>query len=91
MAFLPCSDIAECSNQEKPSINITTNHSDHAHTEEMCSPFCSCACCASHIFSFNYVQYVSGKIMFIEKKYDLNVAFYCNDIANNIWQPPRIC
>ncbi len=89
LSFVPCSDNEDCNT---PDLSLNSDHSDHDHNEDSCTPFCSCSCCgipglilSSPIF-YTVLQ---------ELKMPTPAAtVYYSDLIPNyfysFWQPPRI-
>jgi hypothetical protein len=90
LSCLPCSDSTECNAKAEVKISASTNHQEHNHTKEACTPFCTCSCCAASAFynSLNKVQAV--KIAFQSEKYPLHNENFNSEVSYSIWQPPKI-
>jgi hypothetical protein len=73
---------------------FTSNHDDHSHDKEndLCPPFCSCACCGSQIVS--YFQATAISIPILSKSIKTQLPTYKSILSSNfygsIWQPPQI-
>lgn len=94
LSVLPCTDVEECNIVSQTSIAIsnTTEHKDHKHESEHCSPFCTCACCSTSI-SFSYINtfQISAKPVFNTSiSYPLFNENIKSSFFGNIWQPPKI-
>ena len=90
MSSVPCGDGIECNSVSEERITATSDHSEHPHTLEICTPFCTCSCCAASV-TMSYVS--KGTVPegeFNSASYPLyNVRFYA-DVHNSIWQPPKL-
>jgi len=89
---MPCGDKNECESMPVTTeLTQNTNHEKHEHQKELCSPFCTCACCGISIYQ-STIHFYS-----VEKKIEVNLeernpfyAFiYAKDISSIIWQPPK--
>ena len=90
LATIPCLDTAECDSFAQQTIVQTADHSDHLHTDEICSPFCACSCCGCQGFSIPTVHQCNTTFAFIEKTTPLYKSFFIDDFIAKIWQPPKI-
>lgn len=88
----PCSDSDECE-QSTTAVSIRPDqHKGHAHQDETCNPFCSCACCGQTLYPSFYLE----KIVVSTPTGDTLHLAYSRDSAFptgypvNIWQPPRL-
>lgn len=91
LSVYPCSDNDTCADEQKIGITqIDTGSHHHTNSEQdLCTPFCICACCAAHIkLTFLANTDLAGVIHntkvitpYIEKQALSN--------NNHIWQPPR--
>jgi hypothetical protein len=85
---LPCGDSRECDVQKEQNVSSTPGL-EHGHESEACTPFCTCACCASAGF---YAQLVitKGATPVFERMcfQHINDDFQSYDLKD-VWQPPR--
>ena len=89
MAVSPCGDVSEIDACGKGAhSHFSTSSSDHEHVEDICTPFCSCACCSIPL---------SNNVVALNKLSDSDksdvplfqeVPFPPPTLA--IWQPPKI-
>jgi hypothetical protein len=49
LLVVPCGDKDDCNETTHSEIAQANDHKKHS--GEVCTPFCSCACCASHFLS----------------------------------------
>jgi len=90
LSCLPCSDSTECNAKAEVKISASTNHQEHNHTKEACTPFCTCSCCAASAFYSVSSKIQVTKVIFRSEKYPLyNVAFNTG-VYYSIWQPPKL-
>ena len=88
LCLMPCADAHGC--EQLPDAGEVAHHDDkHSHEEDLCSPFCVCSCCGTH------VTLVSGFTLTAETVQSIAIfpaviedSFSTIDQA--IWQPPRI-
>ena len=90
LSCLPCGDSVECNSKAQTKISAATSHQDHQHNNEVCTPFCTCTCCAASAFYSANSKTDAVKSVFSSEKYPLfNIAFH-TESYDNIWQPPKI-
>jgi hypothetical protein len=92
LGLMPCADSIECDHIEKQEVTKASNHSDHEHSTEMCSPFCVCACCSIQLVFTAKINFILAPKLYHNGE-DFKNFFYVSHISNNylsqIWQPPR--
>ncbi|PXY39464.1 hypothetical protein DMB65_17595 [Flavobacterium cheongpyeongense] len=93
LSLLPCNDIDDCTDFAKTELH--KNHSRNKKTEtqnDLCAPFCSCACCGVHGFQFQYQIYKEEKNLSFATKEQTVFYVYNNykTIYLGIWQPPKL-
>lgn len=85
----PCAD-GRVSTPSK--VVIAEQHANHQHNNDLCSPFCSCACCGAQLLNYTPqpVFQVAGAVISPSQ----NVSGYKNRFSASyyvrIWQPPQI-
>jgi hypothetical protein len=90
---MPCADM-EVNSPAHSSVEFASNHDEHSHDKEndLCSPFCSCACCGSQMVS--YFQATVINIAILSKSIKTQLPTYKSILSSNffgsIWQPPQI-
>ena len=90
ISCLPCGDRLECNAKTEQKISANTNHQQHKHTSEACTPFCTCSCCAASILFLSLTKAQSPKLIFTLKNYPIvNDSFFSQDFSF-IWQPPKL-
>jgi hypothetical protein len=88
LVLLPCSDHSDL-NESPIDVNFISAKEQHQHHNDMCSPFCFCACCstfmnviqltATNFFSLPPIQnYARFEQLFFSLKHTF------------IWQPPKL-
>lgn len=92
LSVMPCSDAY---NDCKDNTEFSDNSQSHSHksdTNDICSPFCTCACCSVSAnpkftpFSIKITKLIAvSKLSFHNREFFLASNFY-----GNIWQPPKI-
>jgi len=91
LSIAPCGDKKDCkiiSNQFS-YISIADHSSEKTHTEEACTPFCSCNCCS--ISMLKSCNIFPTKIK--EEQRDKNISYSKAKLpktAHSIWQPPKL-
>ncbi|MCF2444474.1 hypothetical protein L0657_10950 [Dyadobacter sp. CY345] len=91
LSCFPCGDVRECNDGTEPEISATSEHKDHTHTTEACTPFCTCSCCsASTVFQYTAAAVDTPKIIFASLKFPGYKTLDLSEISFSIWQPPKI-
>jgi hypothetical protein len=90
LSCLPCGDKVECSAKAQVKISTSTNHQDHKHSSEACTPFCNCSCCAASAFNAPLLKVQAAKIYFQSVKFPLHNEDCNTEVFYSIWQPPKI-
>ncbi|VAW16180.1 hypothetical protein MNBD_BACTEROID05-1063 [hydrothermal vent metagenome] len=89
MSAIPCDDDVINYSAEITVIS-QDSHGDRNDTEDLCSPFCTCVCCASVVIQPTFLQ----ETLISENIYsDLSTNYlfsYSSDYLNRIFQPPRV-
>lgn len=87
LAVVPCSDNEPC--DDGCGTEMTHHESENDHSEETCTPFCVCSCCAAHIV----VNTIDNQIVIAS----IEVRSYCETPTSKvqgailpIWQPPKL-
>ena len=90
LSCLPCGDNDECKEKEKQEFSAASTQHGHEHEAENCTPFCSCACCASPWFlQVNSQSKYMSPTAATEKLFCLDDDFDSYH-AHAVWQPPRV-
>jgi hypothetical protein len=90
LSCLPCGDSKECNIKAPTEISAADNHQEHNHAAEICTPFCTCSCCAASAFYSPFSKTQVNKVILFSQKFPLyNVAF-TTEAHISIWQPPKI-
>jgi len=90
LSITPCGDKKDCKlNSNQLSYISTADHSsEKTHTEEACTPFCSCSCCSISMLKSNDIFATNIN----EEHRDIRIN-YSNarlpQTARSIWQPPK--
>lgn len=90
LSCLPCGDSIECNSKGQVSISATSDHQQHKHQGEHCTPFCTCSCCAASVFFQTIASYKISKRIFPSTKYLVYDISYSSQISFTIWQPPNL-
>jgi len=89
LSALPCVDEGTIDVSQSTSISQDSNHSGQSDTD-LCSPFCSCTCCASIAFEPNIQQHsLISEIHTTEINTAYIVSFTSNYLSL-IYQPPQV-
>lgn len=91
LSIAPCGDERNCNEFAETHTNVTANTAqDASHQDEVCSPFCMCACCGCQGF---HLEPFSGSIALVQtadKKITPHQSEFVSQFSANIWQPPKI-
>ncbi len=87
MALIPCADVCDDGHEVTTSINSAQEH--HEEHSDLCSPFCSCSCCASQITFAHFQSLEIIKNSVVRSFITLNQVFH-HSIYFSIWQPPKL-
>jgi len=88
LSSIPCDDDITMSEQ----LVVTSQNSDtHAgDITDLCTPFCTCVCCATIVLEPNIQQDISNLVISTsELNTSYTVSFSCN-FLNRIFQPPQV-
>jgi hypothetical protein len=76
------------------NTEFASNHDEHSHDKEndLCPPFCSCACCGSQIASYFKADTFSLPMLYKSIKTQLPTykSIFSSNFYGSIWQPPQI-
>jgi len=89
MTVSPCGDVTQidiC--EEGTQYHFTSSSSTHEHIEDICSPFCSCACCSIPIS--NSAVSLNKEESLIKLDLPLLYERQSPPPLLKIWQPPKI-
>jgi hypothetical protein len=88
LVFMPCKDT--CDSQQHHVITTIESAQEHHEAEnDICSPFCTCNCCASFVVIANVVA-ITTFFPSIDKGFSIyDTPFYSSIIADH-WQPPKL-
>lgn len=92
LAIIPCGDKDNCNEfaQTHSIVNPNDNQSN-SHQNEICSPFCVCACCGCQ--GFNLKSFLSVAIAFTQTVERQTVPYeseFISQFSAKIWQPPKV-
>ncbi len=90
LSLVPCGDNNECNEKQTMSISTTSEHDNHKHDKESCTPFCICSCCGTSVINLNLVAPCSAIIPIPSKEFPLYKLALNSEIYSPIWQPPKI-
>ena len=87
MVVVPCGDKDDCNELNHSEMAQTNNHEEHS--GEVCTPFCSCACCASHFISKDFHTTLQI-VAVINTVYTVHKESKFSSAIIPIWQPPKL-
>src|SRR6476659_4138475 len=86
LSYIPCSDVISIC--EKSKMEIRAQHNE-TQQDDICSPFCTCTCCAG--FSINYnVPAIESLPKLLNVNYSPSYFSALIKIALPVWQPPQL-
>ena len=86
LAVMPCGDKEDC-NEVKHEQTSQTDHKNHS--DEVCTPFCVCSCCATH-FLIKDFQPSLNQVAEINTVYTVHKEAATSSAICSIWQPPQL-
>lgn len=88
LTLIPCNDVALDADQTAESTHISSDHDTDNHTQDLCSPFCTCQCCHIEIIPSHPIDFVFSKIEETIKmpSYFENIS---RDHTHSLLQPPQ--
>lgn len=87
---MPCCDLQECDNASESQFTTQQSHqAENEHANEICSPFCICACCTSVVELDQTDEYSFDRPEVTATFFQHTVAVVSNDFSA-IWQPPKV-
>ena len=89
LSMLPCGDSIECNVKQEVKISAADNHGEHDHAEEICTPFCTCSCCAVSVY-YSGLSKIQTPNVFQSVKHPVPAIAYNPEVYYAIWQPPKI-
>lgn len=91
LSSLPCSDIEETSPIHERTEFASDNHS-HEKQNDLCSPFCICNCCGTHVLSYQSANIFEFKVpsAVISILLPSYKSVFISNFYGSIWQPPQI-
>lgn len=87
LVLVPCGDKDDCYELNHLVIAQATNHDEHS--MEICTPFCSCTCCATHFLS-NELEPALNIVAVINTVYTVHKESKISSAIISIWQPPKL-
>lgn len=89
LTAIPCDDVFINDTQQEMSISQSSEDVNH-HGFDLCSPFCSCVCCASFFTEHQIYQEILPSKISTKELNALNNTFFSNNYFSKIYQPPRV-
>ena len=93
LSIIPCADADACPHStatETYLIAPQAPHSDSHTCGDLCSPFCSCACCAAIALPVSFSLVEKPSIPFAKTSFSLLAISAIASIALPVWQPPQL-
>jgi hypothetical protein len=88
LTCMPCADGDVCADENEVETNVALVGEHSEEEMDLCSPFCVCSCCSSHVnqpryFNFSFEPVESATL------YAAIGFSVVQRISHAIWQPPR--
>ncbi len=87
LAIIPCGDKDDC-NEYKQVQTSQTDHKEQ-HSDEACTPFCVCSCCAT-LFLIKDFHPTITQVNSTNTVYRSHPEFKTSSAIIPIWQPPKL-
>ena len=87
LVIVPCGDKDDCNEINHSEIAQSNNHEEHE--GEICTPLCTCACCASNFINTDF-QSTLQIVEVIKSTYTVHKESKISSAIIPIWQPPQI-
>lgn len=87
LSCTPCGDAGENIVKADQKVSNTTSHE---HTADLCTPFCSCACCPASAFYHPLAIFTIPKAVFQATKFTIVNTSCLSNNFHSIWQPPKV-
>lgn len=90
LSLVPCGDFNDCNEIQDTHISANTDHGNHKHETETCSPFCICSCCGSNAINMDDLATFSDMVPVYLKTTPVYNKTFNSVVYFHIWQPPKI-
>ncbi len=89
MTAMPCNDKTENALTAQTSHLSSTKDNNHKQATDLCTPFCACNCCATHVIGQGDIPFSIKKKVTTGKPGVHYVQPFTSEQSFSIWQPPR--
>ena len=72
-----------------PKIELS-QHTEAKHSDDFCTPFCTCACCGTNRTASEFVQLATMLKSSLPIRYSALKISLPGDISLSFWQPPQV-
>jgi len=83
----PCADKANCN--EFKQTEMSKHDHQEKHADEICTPMCVCACCATNVVINDYPSTII-ELTEMKTVYRVQKDSKISSITLSIWQPPKL-
>lgn len=88
---IPCSDQENWQNENsEQTYQTTTDHSDHNHEADFCSPFCTCSCCGQTCRVSSFHIPLKPAFSTVSSEVPTFQTSRIQEVFLPIWQPPKL-
>lgn len=93
LSLLPCTDHEDHTHGHDSACSATAgieqaHHSEHGDQLELCSPFCHCNCCHTHLV-FPQLDITPLSLEVAVAHYGSAQDQWSSHVPNALWQPPN--
>ncbi len=87
LLVIPCGDKEDCNEFKQTETSQTSHHEEHS--DETCTPFCVCSCCAAH-FLIRDLSPALNHLAVVKSIYTVHKEAEVTGVIIPIWQPPKL-
>jgi hypothetical protein len=89
LSAIPCDDNATVNSEQSTSISQDSSHTNHS-GYDLCSPFCSCVCCATIVLEPIIYQSILNSEIPVKELNTIYIVSFSNKFLSLIYQPPQV-
>lgn len=90
LSALPCDDEQAVVVTGDTIVMNAASHSDNYDLGDLCSPFCTCACCANVVVESVFDQEIAATECIHAELNSIYLFSFSRDFSNPIFQPPQV-
>lgn len=90
LVVLPCTDGDNSCADDKLAISAPSQHDHDQDFDDLCSPFCSCACCSVVMYNLYFTAQNLTILTAVDAPQNLwRNVFVASHNLGSVWQPPK--